>query len=104
MEDEDLGNGYEDYLSGTEIKFFREMIAKYLMPFEEPTSPCYVSPKESEQTREELFEYRDSFIFSFLIINLLYIAAVTLFQVKDNLNRDNGDCLFNIQHIKNKSI
>jgi len=81
IDDEDLRNGPVDYLSGTEINFWREMIDKYLQPLN-------VSKVEAAKGKQELYEYRDSFIFTFLMINLLYIVLISMLQLQSNVKID----------------
>ena len=74
IEDERLGNGKVDFLKATEITFWQNMIKKYLLPF----TP---SPVEQAKQKKELSEYRDSFIFTFVLINILYITLVIMLQI-----------------------
>ena len=78
IDDEDLKNGPVDYLSGTEINFWREMIHKYLQPLVLPK-------KEQAKQAQDLKDYRDSFIFTFLMINALYVVLITLLQLQSNI-------------------
>merc|ERR1711892_234093 len=78
IDDEALRNGPVDYLSGTEINFWREMIDKYLQPLN-------ISKKEAAKGKQDLYDYRDSFIFTFLMINMLYVVLVSLLQLQSNI-------------------
>jgi len=78
IEDEDLKNGPVDYLPGTEINFWRELIEKYL-------TPLTMTKKEKDEQAKELKDYRDTIIFTFLMINALYIVLVIMLQVQENL-------------------
>ena len=78
IEDERLGNGKVDFLKQTEIMFWKNMIEKYLKPF---------TPKLVDQLKQkkELAEYRDGFIFTFVLINILYITLVIMLQLGADL-------------------
>ena len=78
MEDPKLKDGAQGDLSGNEIKFWEKAIQQYLLPFN-------VSRKDTEITKRELFEYRDSFIFTFVMINAFYIVLITMLQVQTPL-------------------
>merc|ERR1719186_920940 len=78
IEDEDLKKGPVDYLPGTEINFWRDLIDKYLKPLE-------MSKKEKDDQAKELKDYRDTIIFTFVMINVLYIVGVTMLQVQAEL-------------------
>merc|ERR1711892_254401 len=78
IEDENLKKGPVDYLPGTEINFWRDLIEKYLKPLE-------MSRKEKDDQAKELKDYRDTIIFTFLMINVLYIVGVSMLQVQAGL-------------------
>ena len=78
--DYDKDNGKVDYLTGEEIDFWKNLISKYLTPFEKKFSRKDFKKKAAE-TKRELYEYRDSFIFGFLMINCFYIVLITMLQV-----------------------
>ena len=78
IEDERLGNGKVDFLKQTEIIFWQNMIKKYLLPF----SP---SPVDQAKQKKELADYRDGFIFTFVLINILYITLVIMLQLGADL-------------------
>ena len=58
--------------------FWKNMIEKYLKPF---------TPKLVDQLKQkkELAEYRDGFIFTFVLINILYITLVIMLQLGADL-------------------
>jgi chitin synthase len=104
IEDEDLKKGPVDYLPGTEINFWRDLIEKYLKPLE-------MTKKEKDDQAKELKDYRDTIIFTFLMINVLYIVGVSMLQVQANLTLkwtvfsrwDVGGedgCIFSLAYIK----
>ena len=78
IEDPDLKKGPVKYLPGGEVKFWNEMIEQHLKPFK-------ISRTEAANTRRDLYDYRDSFIFGFLMINLLYIVLVSMLQLNSPL-------------------
>ena len=81
IDDEKLGNGKVDFLKQTEIIFWQNMIKKYLMPLK----PTVV---EQAKLKKELADYRDSFIFTFVMINVLYIVTVIMLQFGADLKFD----------------
>ena len=78
MDDPKLKEGKLEDLKLEEINFWEKVIKDYLTPFN-------VSRKETEVTKRELFEYRDSFIFTFVMINAFYIVLITMLQVQTPL-------------------
>ena len=77
-------NGYVGHLPSEEIDFWKELIRKYLTPFKEKHSKREFK-KIAVETSRELFEYRDSFIFGFLMINSFYVVLITMLQVQTPL-------------------
>jgi len=75
IDDEGLKNGPVDYLSTSEINFWKDMIEKYLKPLE-------MTKKEKDSEAQSLKDYRDVMIFTFLMINALYIVSVLMLQVQ----------------------
>ena len=78
IDDPSLKKGPVKYLPGGEVKFWNEMIEQHLKPF-------VISLTEAADTSRGLYDYRDSFIFGFLMINLLYIVLVTMLQLNSPL-------------------
>ena len=78
IDDDDLKDGPIDFLKGSEINFWKELIKKYLEPLQ-------MSAKEKDQQANELRGYRDELVFTFLMINVLYIVLVTMLQFQANL-------------------
>ena len=76
--------GKPDYLNDKERTFFKDLINEYLTPFENKMSKKDFMA-EKAKTKRELYEYRDSFIFTFLMINSFYIVLITMLQVQTPL-------------------
>jgi len=68
-----------------EKKFWETMIEKYLKPFDQIYTPMEEFKRETAKTKRELFEYRDSFIFSFLMINSFYVVLITMLRLQSPL-------------------
>lgn len=81
IEDEDLKKGPVDFLTGNEKEFWKDLIKKYLEPLQ-------MDKKQKDQQATELKNYRDVIIFTFLMVNVLYIVMVTMLQVQANLSLD----------------
>ena len=82
IEDDQLGKGKVDFLKQTEVIFWQNMIKKYLLPFPIP------SPIEAAKAKQELADYRDSFIFTFVMINVLYIVGIIMLQFQETMKID----------------
>ena len=80
-----LKNRKTDDLSLEEKKFWETMIDKYLKPFDQIYTPMEEFKRETAKTKRELFEYRDSFIFSFLMINSFYVVLITMLRLQSPL-------------------
>ena len=80
-----LKNRKTDDLSLEEKKFWETMIEKYLKPFDQIYTPMEEFKRETAKTKRELFEYRDSFIFSFLMINSFYVVLITMLRLQSPL-------------------
>ncbi|XP_065572052.1 chitin synthase chs-2-like isoform X2 [Artemia franciscana] len=78
IEDRDLKRGVVDFLPGLEINFFKELIERYLMPLDK-------NPEKQEAVKKELLEFRNGVIFSFFIINALYVVCIFFFQINKDL-------------------
>ena len=78
IDDDDLKDGPIDFLKGSEINFWKDLIKKYLEPLQ-------MTAKEKDQQANELRGYRDELVFTFLMINVLYIVLVTMLQFQANL-------------------
>ena len=73
IEDKDLRNGKRDFLSGHETQFWKDLIDKYLMPLIKDAE------KEKKQARE-LIGLRNQMVFSFSMLNGLFILVVYMLQ------------------------
>ena len=78
IEDDRLKHGQVDFLSGGEIVFWKEMIKKYLLPLE-------MSEKQKREQKTGLEDYRDVIIFTFLMVNCLYVVGVTVLQAQTSI-------------------
>ena len=78
IDDDALKNGPVDFLKGSEINFWKDLIKKYLEPLQ-------MTAKEKDQQANELKAYRDTLVFTFLMVNILYIVLVTMLQFQTNL-------------------
>ena len=78
IDDENLKDGPVDFLKGSEINFWKDLIKKYLEPLQ-------MTAKEKDQQASELKAYRDTLVFTFLMVNILYIVLVTMLQFQANL-------------------
>ncbi|XP_053606189.1 chitin synthase chs-2 isoform X2 [Plodia interpunctella] len=80
IEDPDLKKGEVDFLSPTEIQFWKDLIDKYLYPID-------ANKEEQARISRDLKELRDSSVFSFFMCNALFVLIVFLLQLnKDNLH------------------
>ncbi|XP_046961037.1 chitin synthase chs-2 isoform X2 [Vanessa cardui] len=80
IEDPELKKGEVDFLSQSELSFWKELIDKYLYPID-------ANKEEQARISRDLKELRDSSVFSFIMINALFVLIVFLLQLnKDNLH------------------
>ena len=75
MEDKALSRGTVDFLSGAEIQFWKDMICKYLLPIDE-------NKAEQAKIAGDLKELRNMVVFTFFIINALYVTVVFLLTLE----------------------
>ena len=89
----ELGGGPVDYLPGTEIIFWREVIKKYLEPLE-------MSKKDKADQLVGLKGYRDQLVFTFVMANLLWVLGVSMMQTNKDMMSINWplDPNFNISY------
>ena len=89
----ELGGGPVDYLPGTEIIFWREVIKKYLEPLE-------MSKKDKADQLVGLKGYRDQLVFTFVMANLLWVLGVSMMQTNYDMMSINWplDPNFNISY------
>ncbi|KAI8045394.1 hypothetical protein M5D96_001574 [Drosophila gunungcola] len=80
IEDPDVRKGEVDFLSSTEIQFWKDLIDQYLYPIDN-------DPVEQARIAKDLKELRDSSVFAFFMINALFVLIVFLLQLnKDNIH------------------
>ncbi|XP_039764506.1 chitin synthase chs-2 [Pararge aegeria] len=80
IEDTDLKKGEVDFMNQSELSFWKDLIDKYLYPID--------ANKEAEaRISRDLKELRDSSVFSFFMVNALFVLIVFLLQLnKDNIH------------------
>ena len=74
IKDEDLGRGEEISLDPRENQFWEGLIKEYLMPEKKKTD------EEAEAVQNKLLEMRNQMVFSFLMINSIWIVTMFLMQ------------------------
>ncbi|KAL7727578.1 hypothetical protein ACLKA6_014930 [Drosophila palustris] len=80
IEDPDVRKGEVDFLSSSEIQFWKDLIDQYLYPIDN-------DPVEQARIAKDLKELRDSSVFAFFMINALFVLIVFLLQLnKDNIH------------------
>ncbi|ETN60018.1 chitin synthase [Anopheles darlingi] len=80
IEDPDLKKGEVDFISSTEIQFWKDLIDQYLYPIDQ-------NKEEQARIAHDLKELRDSAVFGFIMINALFVLIVFLLQLnKDNIH------------------
>ena len=78
IEDTLLGNGDIKFLKPKETRFWQELIPKYLLPLEKDA-------EKEKQVAAGLKELRDMCVFSFLMINSIWVLAVFLLQEQKHI-------------------
>lgn len=82
IEDKSLRKGPVAFLSVAEQQFWRDLIDKYLYPIDEDKN-------EKARIAADLIELRNKSVFSFFMINALFVLIVFLLQLnKDKLHLD----------------
>lgn len=82
IEDKSLRKGPVAFLSVAEQQFWRDLIDKYLYPIDEDKD-------EKARIAADLIELRNKSVFSFFMINALFVLIVFLLQLnKDKLHLD----------------
>nr|AUS84047.1 chitin synthase-1 [Tetranychus cinnabarinus] len=82
IEDEDLSDGEIKQLAENEIAFWKELISKYLYPIDQ-------NKDHQARVAVELKELRNSVVFSFFMLNALFVLVVLMLQLnKDILHVD----------------
>ena len=78
IEDTLLGSGDIKFLKPKETRFWQELIPKYLLPLEKDA-------EKEKQVATGLKELRDMCVFSFLMINSIWVLAVFLLQEQKHI-------------------
>ena len=78
IDDDNLKKGPKDFLTQPEVKFWKDLIQKYLLPLQ-------MTQEQKDKQAAELKDYRDIIIFTFLMVNALYIVMVTMLQTQAEL-------------------
>lgn len=78
IEDEGLGSGEVKHLKEKEVTFWCELIEKYLKPLEKDV-------EKEKQAAAGLKELRNSAVFSFLMINSIWVLTIFLLQENKDL-------------------
>ncbi|XP_045459045.1 chitin synthase chs-2 isoform X1 [Melitaea cinxia] len=80
IEDPDLKKGEVDFLSQSELSFWKDLIDKYLYPID-------ANKEEQARIARDLIELRNKSVFAFVMFNALFILIVFLLQLnKDQLH------------------
>ncbi|XP_046961040.1 chitin synthase chs-2 isoform X5 [Vanessa cardui] len=80
IEDPELKKGEVDFLSQSELSFWKELIDKYLYPID-------ANKEEQARIARDLIELRNKSVFAFVMFNALFILIVFLLQLnKDQLH------------------
>ncbi|XP_034664927.1 chitin synthase chs-2 isoform X2 [Drosophila subobscura] len=80
IEDPDVRKGEVDFLSSTEIQFWKDLIDQYLYPIDN-------DPVEQARIASDLIELRNKSVFAFFMANALFVLIVFLLQLnKDKLH------------------
>ncbi|KAB0798176.1 hypothetical protein PPYR_09169 [Photinus pyralis] len=77
IEDPELRKGEVEYLSSSEVMFWKDLLDKYLYPIDE-------NKEEKARIAKELIELRNKSVFAFFMFNALFVLVVFLLQ----LNKD----------------
>ncbi|KAK4004959.1 hypothetical protein OUZ56_006685 [Daphnia magna] len=82
LEDKALVRGVVDFLTGGEIQFWKDMLEKYLYPIDEDKA-------EQAKIAAALKDLRNKSVFTFFILNALYVTIVFLMTLeKDKVHLD----------------
>ncbi|XP_061384873.1 chitin synthase chs-2 isoform X2 [Danaus plexippus] len=80
IEDPELKKGEMDFLSPSELSFWKDLIDKYLYPID-------ANKEEQARIANDLLELRNKSVFAFVMFNALFILIVFLLQLnKDQLH------------------
>ncbi|EFA04340.2 chitin synthase 1 isoform X1 [Tribolium castaneum] len=75
IEDPDVRKGEVEFLSSTEILFWKDLLDKYLYPIDE-------NKEEKARIAADLKELRDQSVFAFFMMNALFVLIVFLLTLK----------------------
>ncbi|CAH0557892.1 unnamed protein product [Brassicogethes aeneus] len=75
IEDADVGKGEVEFLSSSEMGFWKDLLAKYLYPIDE-------NKEEKARIASDLKELRDQSVFAFFMLNALFVLIVFLLTLK----------------------
>ncbi|XP_046403163.1 chitin synthase chs-2 isoform X1 [Ischnura elegans] len=78
IEDPELKKGAIDYLSSTEIQFWKDLLEKYLYPID-------ANKEEQARIATHLKDLRDQSVFAFFMMNALFVLIVFLLQLNKDL-------------------
>ena len=72
-----LGGGDVEHLPSSEKKFWDDLIKEYL-------TPLVMDDKEKAEQKKGLEEFRDQLVVTFVMVNFMYVIAITLMQNQKN--------------------
>jgi len=80
IEERELGSGKQQFLSGHETQFWKDLISKYLEPL--------IKNKEKEKKQaDELLQLRTEMVFSFFMLNAIWVVTIYMLQAqKETIN------------------
>ncbi|XP_075992369.1 chitin synthase chs-2-like [Anticarsia gemmatalis] len=73
IEDPDLSKGEVDFLTTAETEFWKDFIDAYLRPIDE-------NKEEQERIKNDLKNLRDTMVFTFVMLNALFVLVIFLLQ------------------------
>ncbi len=73
-----MKNGKQTFLSGVEIQFWKDVIEKYL-------EPLVKDEKKEKKQAEELITLRNQMVFSFFMLNAIFVLVVFMLQQQKEL-------------------
>lgn len=77
MEDKDIDHFEVDFLTGPEIRFWRKMMDKYLLPLD-------ADKKKEKEMAGLLIGLRNKVAFTFLMCNAVFVVLIFLLQLEKN--------------------
>ncbi|KAK3909060.1 Chitin synthase chs-2 [Frankliniella fusca] len=78
IEDRDLKRGEVDFISTTEMQFWKDLLVKYLHPIDDDKN-------ERARIAHDLKELRDKSVFAFFMVNAIFVLIVFLLQLNKDL-------------------